>query len=370
MLTLKSIIRIVLLSVLLLQFSSCSQQDDSEEIIYETKVLEETENFWQEDELTILGNALGTTFLCKTSDDSLLATVYEIDSIINAFNMELSTYIPSSAISLFNEEELTVDLNKTEYFKYCFELSQKIYEDTEGAFDPTVFSLVSLWGFFKDIDVIPTDDEVDSVLVFTGLEEGRTYTYEDGVLTKLDPRFKLVFNAIAKGQAVDVVAEFLESRGQENYYVEIGGELRVKGVNDREEAWIIGIDIPEESNTGLEGDSHRTLENMIQITDRAMATSGNYRDFYELDGEKYSHTINPKTGKPIRQSILSATVIADNTAIADAFATAFMVIGVEKSLELIKNHPEYNLETYLLYEDNGRISRAYSKGMAAYLLER
>ncbi|PWH86252.1 FAD:protein FMN transferase [Brumimicrobium oceani] len=368
--TWKNTTRTLLLGGLSLFFVACSSEEtvlpDEEHVV---EYSNNTENVWWNNMKTISGNALGTTFIIKTSDDSLLTDPQEIDDLINAFNLELSTYIPNSLISEFNENDSVINLNSTQFFKECFDLSQEIYETTEGAFDPTVYPLVSLWGFFKDIKVAPNDKEIDSVLAFVGLNK-KGYEYKEGQLSKLDPRFKLVFNAIAKGQAVDVVAEFLNSKGQENYFIEIGGEIRVKGINDDKRKWIIGIDVPVEENTGVEGFENRELENYIEITNKAVATSGNYRKFYELDGRKYSHTISPITGRPVRHNLLSVTVVADDAASADAYATAFMVMGVEKSMQLMKDSTDLNIDAYLLFENKqGRIERAYNRGMNMYLMD-
>lgn len=368
--TWKSTTRFLLIGGLTVFFAACGSNEDvttKEDVNIELS--NNTENVWWNDVKSITGNALGTTFIIKTSDDSLKTNPQEIDYLIESFNLELSTYIPNSIISEFNEIDSMVDLNTTEYFKSCFDLSYEIFKTTEGAFDPTVYPLVSLWGFFKDIKNAPSDADIDSVLNFVGLDKDN-YTYENGIFTKKEPRLKLVFNAIAKGQCVDVVADYLDAKGQENYFIEIGGEIRVKGENTEKKKWLIGIDVPVESNTGKNGTMNRELENYFEITNKAVATSGNYRDFYELDGKKYSHTISPSTGRPVRHNLLSATVIADDAASADAYATAFMVLGVEKSLELIKNHPELNLDAYLLFENKqGRIERAYSKGMYKYLMD-
>lgn len=369
--TWKSTTKFFLIGGLTIFFVACSSKGNNsvtkEDVKIELK--NNTENVKWNDVKSISGNALGTTFIIKTSDDSLLTNPQEIDYLIEAFNLELSTYIPNSIISEFNEIDSIVDLNATEYFKSCFELSHEIFKSTNGAFDPTVYPLVSLWGFFKDIKNTPSDAEIDSVLEFVGLNK-ENYSYENGIFTKKDHRLKLVFNAIAKGGCVDVFADYLDSKGQQNYFIEVGGEIRVKGENSDKKKWVIGIDVPVESNTGVEGANNRQLENYIEVTNKAIATSGNYRDFYELEGKKYSHTISPSTGRPVRHNLLSATVIADDAATADAYATAFMVLGVEKSLDLIKNNPELNLDTYLLFENNqGRIERAYSNGMNKYLMD-
>ena len=170
------------------------------------------------------------------------------------------------------------------------------------------------------------------------------------------------FNAIAQWQSVDVIDNYLKEKGFSNYYVEIGGEISVKGKNREGVHWKIGIDSP------IENLKTRELENIVHISDVAVATSGNYRKFYVRDGVKYSHTLNPKTGFPVTHSLLSATVVAENAAFADGYATAFMVMGVDSALEFVKNNPKEKLEIYLLYEDEeGNIQRTMSDGFKQYL---
>lgn len=372
----KNIFRYALIAVFAMGAVSCSQNEGEEQDEFnfakdlEAYIALNTENAWYTTENSIAGNALGTSLTLKTGDDTLLISPKEIDAFITAFNKELSTYDPNSLISQFNQGE-AIDLSETQYFKTCFDQSQEIYEITNGAFDPTVFPLVNLWGFVDGPDELPSQDKIDEVLEYIGFTEGELYDYKDGVLTKKDPRMELVFNAIAKGQAVDELATILDAKGQKSYYLEIGGEMKLKGLSDRNLKWIVGIDIPVETNSGLAQDLHRDIENYVEITGKAMATSGNYRDFYELDGEIYSHTLSPKTGKPVRREILSATVVSDNVAQADAFATAFMVMGVEKSLNLIKENPSLGIEAYLLYDSgDGSLRRAYSRGMVHYLMDK
>jgi len=366
-------VKVVLYTATTLLIGACSPSVNEEGSTIEEAALsglENTENVWSENKTTLKGRALGTTFIIKTGEDSLRVTPKEINDLFNDFNAELSTYKDESLISQFNASDSVIDLNSTQYFKKCFELSQEIYNQTQGAFDPTVFPLVSLWGFFKDIEKAPSQIEIDSVLTFVGFENKQLYNYEKGILTKNDQRFKLVFNAIAKGQSVDVIAVLLDERGHESYFIEVGGEIRVKGMNDRGAKWVIGVDEPVEVNTGTAGASERKLENYIEVSNRAVATSGNYRDFYELDGKKYSHTISSVTGKPVRHNILSATVVANDAATADAYATAFMVMGVERSLALIKENPELEVDAYLLFDgEKGRIERAFSRGMLQYLMD-
>lgn len=361
-----------ILPVLFLGLVACSTDNNEQEPLSQNQgQYQNSDNTWYENEVTIKGNALGTYCVVKTSDDTLLISPQEVEDLFIAFNAELSTYSPTSLISRFNDVDSTLDLNKTRFFKKCFETSLGIYEATNGTFDPAVFPLLNLWGFVKEIKELPSQQEIDSVLAFSGFENNILYSYQAGILSKKDSRFRLVFNAIAKGQAVDELALILEEKGQDNYYVEVGGEIRVKGVNAKNTKWIIGIDEPVTSNTGLDDEEARPIENYIEITDKSMATSGNYREFYTLNGEVYGHTISPLLGRPVNSNILSATVIADEVAVADAFATAFMVMGVDSALNVIKNHPEYNLDAYLLYEgEDGRIQRAYNKGMLNYLFDK
>lgn len=368
--TWKNIIKIGCLAAISLVLLSClsSESQNIPSSNAENLSSKNTENARYENQHTIVGNALGTTFVVKTSEDSLRISPSDLEVFFEDFNAELSTYIPNSLISRFNAKDTAINLNHTKYFQTSFEKSQEVYRITNGAFDPSVFPLVKLWGFVFDIDKKPEREKIDSVLQFVGFEEEKLYTYENGILSKKDERFQLVFNAIAKGQAVDEIAKILDERGQKSYYVEIGGELITKGLNNRGSKWIIGIDEPVESNTGIEGIGERTLENYIELSGKAMATSGNYRDFYELDGAKYSHTLSSKTGLPVRKNILSATVIADDVATADAYATAFMEMGVDSSLALLTRHPSLNIEAYLLFNnENNKIERAYSDGMSMYL---
>jgi len=371
--TWKNIIKVGYGLAMVLILIACDSPESQNEDLSSTTsfFLENTENARYENKLTIVGNALGTTFTVKTGEDSLRITPADLEAFFNAFNAELSTYIPSSLISRFNATDTVINLNETKYFKTSFEKSQEVFEITNGSFDPSIFPLVKLWGFVTDIDKKPEQEKIDSVLQFIGFKEGELYVYENGFLSKKDKRFQLVFNAVAKGQAVDEIAKILNERGQNSYYIEIGGELITKGLNDRNSKWVIGIDEPVESNAGIKGASERLLENYIEISDKAMATSGNYRDFYELDGEKYSHTLSTKTGMPVRKSILSATVIADDVATADAYATAFMEMGVDSTLALLKNNPHLKIEAYLLF-NNGKdkIERAYSSGMSGYLRDK
>ena len=271
-------------------------------------------------------------------------------------------------MSKFNalDKNEVIDISEHTEFKKCYTLSQDIYKRTDGAFDPSVFPLVKAWGFFKEMNDPPSSSEIDSILTFTGFKNNRYHSLKEGRLQKIDPRFELDFNALAQGLSVDYLANILDEKGQKNYFIEIGGEIKVKGVNDEGKPWVIGIDQPTDDN---DGSNTRKLENYLGLDNVAVATSGNYRKFYEKNGKRYSHTLNPKTGYPVQHNLLSTTVVAETAAIADGYATAFMTMGVDESMLFVESNPDLNLEVYLLFEnEEGRIERAYSKGFKKYFL--
>jgi len=284
------------------------------------------------------GYAQGTTYHITYQGNEEYSG--EIDSLLKAFDLSLSTYIENSIISRINTNDTSVVPDSL--FIEFFSKSKEVYEQSEGAFDITVAPLVNAYGFGfskkSNIDSVL----IDSLMQFVGMDKVKL---EHSRLIKSDPRIMLDGNAIAQGQSVDYVSEFLENKGVENYLVEIGGEIRAKGLNPNGKLWRVGIDKPIEHSD----ESNRQLQAVIELKNKSLATSGNYRKFYEESGVKYSHTINPKTGYPAKQSILSATIIADDCITADAYATTCMVIGLEKSKELLKRLG--NLDAYLIYPD-------------------
>lgn len=314
--------------------------------------------------VTIQGSTQGTTYTIIIVDDDVDVKKSEIDSIFARFDLSLSTYIDSSVISNLNQADSSITINdRTGYFKRCYTLAQKVYNHTKGSFDPSIFPLVEGWGFMNDMEEPPADSVVDSLLQYVSFQKdvlhSISFNNNEIALTK-SSGFKLDFNAIAQGLSVDVVAEYLDEKGCNDYYVEIGGELRVKGKNRENVDWKIGVDTP------IEDLETREVENILHLTDRSVATSGNYRKFYIKDGVKYSHTLDPKTGRPVSHNLLSATVIAENCALADAYATAIMVMGVDKGIELAKSE-DVNIEVYLIYSDEeGNLKRKYSKGFDTY----
>ena len=317
--------------------------------------------------VSIKGETQGTTYEIIVCDPEVLVTKAEIDSVLKAFDGSLSTYQPTSVVSQLNDAstERTIE-DKTGFFKTCYQESQKVYALTDGAFDPSVYPLVKGWGFMDNIQDPLSQSEVDSLLQFVGFDRLHTiaFTGNSIALTKEIPGYKLDFNAIAQGYSVDVLDQFLKKRGQKNYYIEIGGELMLRGTNAQSEKWAIGIDVPEENST-----TH-SVENCVRLSNEAIATSGNYRKFYEKGGKKYAHSIDPKTGYPVEHSLLSVSVIAPTCAEADAYATAFMVFGTAKTLEFVKEHPELKLKVYLLEsKKDGSIKRLMSENFKSYLDE-
>jgi len=293
----------------------------------------------------IQGNAIGTTFTIRYLDAGTKNYETKIDSLIAAINKSASTYIPTSDLSKINKGDTTIlaDTNLQEVFIK----SEKIYEETDGAFDPTVGILVNAWGFGPEKAIENLDSlKIQELLKYVGFEKVQL---ENGKIKKLYPEIYLDFNALAKGYLVDMVSRMFENYGVANYMVEIGGEIRARGHNERGTPWKIAIENP---NT----DGSRSFATVIELKDESIATSGNYRKFkIKEDGTKYVHTINPKTGFAKESNLLSASVISkSDCADVDGYATAFMEMGFEKSTAFLKNHPE--LKAFLIYvHENGEM---------------
>lgn len=263
----------------------------------------------------------------------------KVEKILADFDMSLSLYKDSSILTRINRNE---DVVTDSFFNEVFAKSASISEMTGGAFDVTVGPLVKAWGFgpdeHKNFDV----SRLDSLLSLVGMDK---VSLVNGHVIKNNPGIMLDFNAIAQGFSVDVICKFFDGLGLHNYLIEIGGEVRAKGTKGGAK-WRIGIDRPEENNMS----PGENLEAVIGITDEALATSGNYRKFYVENGVKYSHTINPKTGYPAKNNLLSATILADECATADGIATACMVMGKEASIEFIENNPQFR--AFLVFSDD------------------
>jgi FAD:protein FMN transferase len=281
----------------------------------------------------------------------------KVDKILNDFDNSLSVYNDSSILSRINRNENAVP---DSFFTEAYRKSVIVSKMTDGAFDITVGPLVRAWGFGPDAHKSFTEEKRDSLMKLVGMNK---ISLINGRLIKSDPHICLDFNAIAQGYSVDVICRFFDSLGIKNYLVEIGGEVRAKG-KKAGNLWRIGIDKPVDNNL-TPGES---LQSILKITDKAISTSGNYRKFYIEDGVKYSHEIDPKTGRPVKNNLLSASIIADDCTMADGIATACMVFGTEKTIEFLGNHPEF--EGYLVYSDNsGNFKTWASEKLKRYISE-
>lgn len=288
----------------------------------------------------------------KTEDLKL-----NIENILHDFDMSLSIYQKSSIISKINRNE---EVEPDSFFIDVYKKSVLISEMTDGAFDITVGPLVKAWGFGPEAHKNFKESKLDSLMKLVGMKK---ISLMNGRLIKSDPGIYLDVNAIAQGYAVDVVCRYFDNIGISNYLIEIGGEVRAKG-NKAGALWRIGIDKPEDYNM-LPGEN---LQAIIKISDKAISTSGNYRAFYVEDGIKYSHTIDPRTGYPARNKLLSATIIADDCTMADGIATACMVIGKEGAIELITKNPQ--LSAYLIFsDDNGNFKTWVSEALKKNISE-
>lgn len=302
----------------------------------------------------IKGEAQGTTYSIILPDGEAIAKT-SVDSLLRQFDLSLSTYVPNSTVSQLNASESGIWLSDTDsFFVPMMQISDEMVRKTNGYFDPTVFPLVSAWGFFKPKVLSPTSAQIDSILQFVGWEKQLfSYTSKTKYIAKKDYRAALDFNAIAQGYAVDCLAAFLEKRGVKNYFVELGGELRLKGKNESGEDWKIGIDKPQDHSDG----GNRQILSVLEITNVGLATSGNYRKFQILNGRKIVHTLNPKNGYGKANDLLSATVLAPSAAEADALATAFMAMGYAATQNWLKHHPE--IKVVLVYSDEKNRTKTY-----------
>jgi len=298
--------------------------------------------------IKIEGNAQGTTYHISYLSDDPINYKTAIDSLLKDIDKSMSTWLPSSIISRINNEDGPVLVDQ--YFIDVFNKSVEVSEKTDGLFDVTVGPLVNSYGFGATEKKALERSRIDSLLQFVGY---KMLKLEGKKILKAKPGIKLDFNAIAQGYSVDVLSNFLESKGIDNYIVELGGELKANGKKGNEN-WKVGIDKPDEKQS-----PERELEAVIILNDKALATSGNYRKYYEENGQKFSHIINPKTGYPAKQNLLSATVIADDGITADAYATAFMVMGLERSIQFLEVNKDLELEVYFIYDEHG-IWKTYS----------
>jgi thiamine biosynthesis lipoprotein len=266
----------------------------------------------------------------------------QFDSLFYVINKSMSTYIENSDISKINRNE-AVEVD--EHFTNVFKISKTIYDVTSGAFDPTIGAVVNAWDFGPEGKIVSLDSlKIDSLMLSVGLDKVKL---RRNAISKQNLNTYLDFNAIAKGYAVDVIATYLESQNVNDYLVEIGGEIRCKGMNkEKQSNWMVGIDKPN-------FDGSQSVIKAINLIDGAMATSGTYRKFkLDAEGNRYAHIIDTETGYPSKTNVLSVSVIADDCMTADAYATAFQAMGINKVSELLKTHPE--LKVFFIFENEGK----------------
>ena len=306
----------------------------------------------------ISGFALGTSYSVTYLSPSLKAEVLqrEIDSVIDLMNASMSTYVEDSAISKVNRGDSLIQVD--EHFEKVYTMASEVWEKTQGYFDPTVGALVNAYGFGPDTSYTPISEEQrDEILIYTGWN--KTKLTPKKTVRKEHPQVYFDFNALAKGYVVDIIADLLRENGSTSFLVEIGGEIVAEGLSPKsQQPWKVAIDDPRQTE-------ERSFITVVPLTNQALATSGNYRK-YKLDkttGKRLVHSINPKTGNPFPTEVLSASVTAPTCMEADAFATALMVMPLEKSRALIER--ESNLEAYWIVEtEDGTVEELYSSGFS------
>lgn len=301
---------------------------------------------YQHDRGMVFGTVYHITYQSsKSLQKDIEAELAKVDASLSPFNER-------SIITAVNENRDTV-VNKM--FSDVFALAMKISDSTNGAFDITVAPLVNAWGFGFKGGAMPSRHQVDSLKALVGYHK---VSLTNGRVSKTDPRIMLDCSSIAKGYGCDVVAKFLSAKGIDNYMVEIGGEIITRGISEKRLPWKIGVTKPTDDSLNV----NQEIQTIINVTDKAMATSGNYRNFYYKNGRKYAHTIDPSTGYPVQHNILSSTVIADDCATADAYATAFMVMGLDKAKTILSRHPEL-MAYFILASDDGTNKVWFSPSM-------
>lgn len=294
------------------------------------------------------GNAIGTTYSIKYKDSKNRNFSTEIQQLINQSNQSISTYLPTSTISKINKGSLATKVDSI--FKEVFQKSMRIYNETDGVFDPTVGNLVNAWGFGPEKLEKPDTLQIKQMLTYVGLDK---VTLTNDTIKKKYVETYIDFNAIGKGYLIDLIGRMFEKNNIENYLVEVGGEIRARGVNEKGRYWAIGIDNPNTDGT-------RSYSDIIFLKNESMATSGNYRKFrVDKNGKKYVHTINPKTGMATESDLLSVSVIAKtDCADVDGYATAFMAMGFHKTVAFLKKHP--HLKVHLIYVNRKSEIKTYT----------
>ena len=302
------------------------------------------------------GFIFGTTYNITYQHDKDLGK--EILVALNQVDASLSPFNEKSIITKINNNE---SVKTDKMFVEVFELAKQISTETHGAFDITVAPMVNAWGFGFKSGTSPTKEVIDSIKEIVGFDK---ISLKNNKIVKQDPRTTLDCSAIAKGYGCDIVARLFRNKDIKNFMIEIGGEVVTSGISEKRIPWKIGVTKPTDDSLS----TNQELQTILNITDMAMATSGNYRNFYYKNGKKYAHTIDPKTGYPVQHNILSATVLASDCATADAYATSFMVLGLDGAMKILEQHPE--LMAYFIYSDQkGHNAVWYSPSMKGKVIE-
>jgi len=303
------------------------------------------------------GEAQGTSWSATYEQPEGIDLQEKIEKRLHEFDLSLSGYVPQSIISRINRNDSTVRTDAD--FEKMYRVAMEVSKRTNGAFDITVGPLVKAWGFGFGSSEPSKIPDVSKLLPYVGYHKVKLINHK---IIKEDPNIIIDSNALAQGQSSDIIGKMLEENGCKNYMVDIGGEVVVKGINDKGVNWKIGIDNPIEDATNTINE----IQTIISISNCGLTTSGNYRKFYYLNGKKYAHEIDPRNGYPVVHNLLSATVVAPTCILADAYATAFMVIGVDSTLKVCKSIP--NLDCYLIYTDkDGKNKVVYTEGFKKYL---
>ena len=302
------------------------------------------------------GFIFGTTYNITYQHDKDLGK--EILVALNQVDASLSPFNEKSIITKINNNE---SVKPDKMFVEVFELAKQISTETHGAFDITVAPMVNAWGFGFKSGTSPTKEVIDSIKEIVGFDK---ISLKSNKIVKQDPRTTLDCSAIAKGYGCDIVARLFRNKDIKNFMIEIGGEVVTSGISEKRIPWKIGVTKPTDDSLS----TNQELQTILNITDMAMATSGNYRNFYYKNGKKYAHTIDPKTGYPVQHNILSATVLASDCATAEAYATSFMVLGLDGAMKILEQHPE--LMAYFIYSDQkGHNAVWYSPSMKGKVIE-
>ncbi len=314
--------------------------------------------FAQQEPISVEGEAQGTFYHITYYDSKNRNFQPEIDRLLRDFDLSVSTYIPNSIISRINSNEKNIKVDK--YFIRCFNKAKEVWKSTNGAFDPTVYPLVNAWGFGPGKKQKIEKIKIDSMLQFVGFDliqlKGKT-------VIKKDRRVALDFNAFAQGYSVDVVSQFLKLKKITSFIVEIGGEVYANGKHPNGTFWSVGIEKPIDNKEDV-----NPLKAVVKLQNLAVATSGNYRRFVIEDGIKYAHHLDPKTGYPTKNNLLSASIFSKECITSDATATGVLVLGLEKAKVFLSQHPE--IEAYLIYSDeNGNYQTYQTQGLKSILME-